>query len=1602
MALVVADRVRETTTTEGTGTITLGGAVANFETFTANLSDSDTTYYAIVDSSNNAFEVGLGTFTASGTTLARTTIIASSNSNNAVNFGAGTKDVFITVPADKMIVKDASGNISVSADTDASAEIGRAHIGNIGFSDIAGFSHVDQDNANTYAIAQNSSGTTFLNAADGTVINFNINNSDIINVNSTSLFLFSGKNIVFEGSTVDDHETFINVIDPTADRAINFPDASGTISLTSATETLTNKTLTTPVINGFSGTGDGSIIGDLTAKTSDGAILKLQTSEPTVVGNDVLGAIEFSAPDENDDQDARLTAASISAQATSTFTTTNNSTNLIFKTGSSEAAQTSLILANDGFLRVYSNNRGSNVGAIQLNSGTTSSSQGNVIFTNSDGQLCFGMDNQLSQIVFKLDDEDGQPIFTFSEEDGTAILDGGDTDVTVHKPLIANSTYTGGGLMTTGGNIVIPNAGNIGSASDTDAIAIASDGKVTFSQELIAPSLDISGNVDVDGTLEADAITVDGTALGTVIAGTTVTNATNATLASTVTVSDSTANTNFPVVFHDESNGLLDDTGALRYNPSTGELLVPKLTVAGTTTTVDTVTMNAQNAVVFEGATADANETTLTITDPTADRTITLPDTTGTVSLVGATETLTNKTLTTPVIAEIDNSGDITLDAGGDIVLDAGGEQVIFKDGSTNVGHIDLDSDNLTIKSLVQDKDIVFKGNDGGSEITALTLDMGGGGTANFLHGVKSGQYFWMTNDGNTALFAGANFEIRLNHIHDTGFRLNNSGTGTPAVELQFVDENESIGSDGTNLVLKSGGNTLTVPNASGTIPVLAAASTTSITSTPEELNILDGVTATAAELNIMDGVTSTTAELNILDGVTATTAELNLMDGGTSAGTTAVAGGDGIVTNDNGTMRQTTVDTFDTYLSATTKTLTNKTLTTPVINGFSGTGDGSLIGDLTAKTSDGALLKLQTSATSVGVNDVLGAIEFSAPDEDSGGVADNLAAAIEAKGTLGFTNTLNSTDLIFKLGASETATEKMRFTHDDTLEFANAGSSIGLRSDNDMIIFNANDVTIKHNDLIVQDIAFTGGVVQINTTHPSLTDGQVIGRIDFTATADSAGGDANALAASIVAEADANFTATNNETDLVFKLGVSEAATEKMRLHHEGNLSLMTDAAVLGFGADTDVTLTHVADTGLLLNSTSQLQFNDASQYINAPSATVLDINATDEIELNATLVDVNANLDVSGTYTGGGLMTTGGNIVIPDAGTIGSASDTDAIAIASDGKTSFSQDIIMANGVITSSGQNLNLQAVNNKHTQIKDPSGDVVFRADRDGFAELRESGNTKLATTSTGISITGDVTTSGNIELGNASDTTLARSSAGVVTIEGNTIATREQLKGDATNGAGVFSDELIARKLHTGTILTAQDDSTQGIIAGRPNGGFFSHSDLTADRIHFMPVMIPGTGASGNFTVGSFMFRTGFNGTINNNTVKMGLYTLNTQGYPSQLVSKSSASSGTSLNTQVTATPDVTSITPGRYALALVSVTGSTRIVVNFNSTGAGGSFFQEGFSDFLVSQKPTGLSLDGAMSSGELPTDLSSTSGYIDQQTIPFMMINYGSTYTGE
>ena len=111
MALLLKDRVKETTTTTGTGDITLAGAVEGFQSFSSALSDADTTYYAISHRDADEWEVGLGTYSSG--VLTRTTVLESSNSDTAVSFAAGTKDIFITLPAEKAVVLDASDDLNV-------------------------------------------------------------------------------------------------------------------------------------------------------------------------------------------------------------------------------------------------------------------------------------------------------------------------------------------------------------------------------------------------------------------------------------------------------------------------------------------------------------------------------------------------------------------------------------------------------------------------------------------------------------------------------------------------------------------------------------------------------------------------------------------------------------------------------------------------------------------------------------------------------------------------------------------------------------------------------------------------------------------------------------------------------------------------------------------------------------------------------------------------------------------------------------------------------------------------------------------------------------------------------------------------------------------------------------------------------------------------------------------------------------------------------------------------------------------------------------------------------------------------------------------------
>tara|TARA_Y100000114_G_scaffold111022_1_gene104767 strand:- start:18 stop:1241 length:1224 start_codon:yes stop_codon:yes gene_type:complete len=250
MALVISDRIKETTTTTGTGTYTLGGAITGFETFTANLSNADTTYYCCTDGTD--FEVGLGTFASSGTTLARTTILSSSNSNSAVNWTSGTRNIFCTLPAAKTVFLDASGNATLGADLSVGDDLTvnggvielRSDSGSVG--QIKLYCEVSNNHAQTLSPqAHSEAATNTLTLPGGSTIG----NSDATLVSDTGTQTLTNKSLtapVLTGSSsaagsilfkedTDNGTNAVTLIGPasTADVTVTLPNSAGTVALTS-------------------------------------------------------------------------------------------------------------------------------------------------------------------------------------------------------------------------------------------------------------------------------------------------------------------------------------------------------------------------------------------------------------------------------------------------------------------------------------------------------------------------------------------------------------------------------------------------------------------------------------------------------------------------------------------------------------------------------------------------------------------------------------------------------------------------------------------------------------------------------------------------------------------------------------------------------------------------------------------------------------------------------------------------------------------------------------------------------------------------------------------------------------------------------------------------------------------------------------------------------------------------------------------------------------------------------------------------------------------------------------------------------------------------
>jgi len=533
VALTIADRVRETTTTTGTGTITLAGAITNFETFTANLSNSDTTYYSIVDNTNGAFEVGLGTFTSSGTTLARTTVIASSNSNSAVNFGAGTKEVFITIPASKMIVKDASGNVSIDGDVTVSDGTNdfdvASHDGTNGLklggtvvtssaaelNILDGKSFVDEDDMSSNSATGIPSQQSVKAYVDSQVTAQDLDvASDSgtidIDLDSESFTIAGGEGI--DTSATGTTVTIAGEDATTSNKGVAsfsstfFSVSSGAVSLAAAQTGITSLLATDIKI----GEDDQTKID---FETADEIHFYASNAEQVYVADGILG------PETDSDVDLGSTSVRFKDSYVDSVTVTDNVTiggNLTVN-GTTTTIDTTNTTVKDSLLELNSGaGSNSNDCGIIIQRGSTGN-DALFMWDESEDKFALGTTTDNASSTGNLNMTTGT-ILANVEGNLTGNVTGNASGTAATVTGAAQSNITSLGTLTTlTVDNVIVNGTTIGHTDDTDLITLA-DGVVTVAGEVDATSLDISGDADIDGTLEADAITVNGTALNTVIA----------------------------------------------------------------------------------------------------------------------------------------------------------------------------------------------------------------------------------------------------------------------------------------------------------------------------------------------------------------------------------------------------------------------------------------------------------------------------------------------------------------------------------------------------------------------------------------------------------------------------------------------------------------------------------------------------------------------------------------------------------------------------------------------------------------------------------------------------------------------------------------------------------------------------------------------------------------------------------------------------------------------------------------------------------------------------------------------------------------------------
>jgi len=464
---------------------------------------------------------------------------------------------------------------------------------------------------------------------------------------------------------------------------------------------------------------------------------------------------------------------------------------------------------------------------------------------------------------------------------GDIILDADGADV-----LLKDDGTQYGALTNNSGNLIIK-SGSTTAATFTGA-------NTALAGTLSATAISVGdGNITNVGDIAVDSISADGTDINVAVSDNSATAFTIKQGSDAYLIVD-TANSSESVSIGTGISGTAVTIGHGTSEVTIGDNLTVagNLTVTGTQTIVDTVTMNAENAIVFEGATADENETTLTIIDPTADRTINLPNQSGTLPVLAAVST----TQITSTPEELNILDGVTSTAAELNILDG----VTSTAAELNI----MDGDTTASSTTIADADRVVV-NDAGTMKQVAVTDL----AAYFDDEITA-----MPNLVSTGALNGGSISSGFGAIDNGSSNITTTGTvsfgsltdGSVTI-TDIADEDDFSSNSATKLATQQ-----------------------SIKAYVEANRDVQGVQATGAEINTSS-------------------------DGDTTVGTTAVAGGDGIVTNDAGTMRQTSVDTFDTYFAGTTKTLTNKTLTAPKIV------DGGFIAD--ANGNEGIVLQTASSA---------------------------------------------------------------------------------------------------------------------------------------------------------------------------------------------------------------------------------------------------------------------------------------------------------------------------------------------------------------------------------------------------------------------------------------------------------------------------------------------------------------------------------------------------------------------------------------------------------------------------------------------------------------